>query len=95
MAPYATIMIEKHALPSVQESIAIGKHVLERKLAAYTSRLTQFEQTRKMDTLTFLRLFEHGELEDHKEWIEWEHLANVVTLLQKKIRDLEAVKYES
>ena len=43
----------------------------------------------------FKKKFGLGELGDDKEWIEWNHLANVVSLLQKKIQDLETLKYES
>ncbi|MCK4486285.1 MAG: hypothetical protein KAU38_05900 [Desulfobacterales bacterium] len=48
-----------------------------------------------MDTETFTKLFGKGELGDNKEWIEWDHVASVVSLLKKKLRDLENVKYES
>jgi hypothetical protein len=95
MPNYATILIEKSGLPSVKEGLQIGKYVLERKLSAYSNRLTQCEHAANMDTSTFLRLFEQGELDDRKDWIEWEHLATVVKLLQKKVRDLETLRYES
>lgn len=94
MASYSTIRFEKHALPSIQESIQLGKRMLEQKLTVCKNRLTSFEKSKQMDTVTFLRLFEQGELGDHKEWIEWEHLASVASILQKKIEDLETVQYE-
>ena len=50
--------------------------------------------TKDMDTEIFKKKFNAGELGDDKEWIEWEHFANVVSLLQKKIIDLETLKYE-
>ena len=48
-----------------------------------------------MDNETFKKKFNSGELGDDKEWIEWEHLVKVVSLLQKKIIDLETLKYET
>ena len=95
MDNYATIIVEKNALPSVKESIAIGKRMLERKLLTYTQKLRYFETTKNMDTPTFIRLFENGELGDQKEWIEWEYIASVVKLLQKKLNDLETLRYEA
>ena len=95
MSNYATIMMEKHALPSVQESLSIGKQVWERKLTTYTRRLRRFETANNMDTQTFSDLFEKGELGDQKEWLEWDHFASVVRVLQKKLRDLETIRYES
>jgi len=29
MKTYSTILVEKTALPSIQESLALGKHILE------------------------------------------------------------------
>lgn len=95
MPNYATILIEKSGLPSLQEGLRIGKYVMERKLSAYSKRLMQCEHAANMDTSSFLRLFEQGELDDRKDWLEWEHLAAVVNLLQKKVRDLETLRYES
>ncbi len=95
MANYATILIEQNSLHSLREGLQIGKHVLERKLSAYSNRLMQCEHAANMDTPTFLRLFEQGALDDRKDWLEWEHLAAVVKLLQKKVRDLETLRYES
>jgi hypothetical protein len=95
MNNYTTIMIERSALQSVQESINIGKHVLKRKLAVYADKLKHFEETMHMDTRTFMTLFEQGELGDQKEWLEWDHVASVVKALQKKLRDLETLQYES
>ena len=55
----------------------------------------EFEKAKNMDTEIFKKKFNSGELGDNKEWIEWEHFANVVSLLQKKIIDLETLKYET
>ena len=42
----------------------------------------------------FNRLFGKGELGDNKEWIEWDHVVSVASLLKKKLRDLENLKYD-
>ena len=55
MADYAKVMVEKNALSSLQESISIGKQVLERKLVAYQNKIKRFEETKGMDTETFNR----------------------------------------
>ena len=94
MASYATIRFEKHALPSIQESIQLGKRILEKKLTACKNRLTRFEKSKQMDTVTFLHLFEEGELGDNQEWIEWEHVAQVAIMLEKKLKGLDTVQYE-
>lgn len=95
MPAYATILIETSGLASLKEGLQIGKYILERKLSVYRRRLKQCEDAANMETSAFLRLFEQGELDDRKDWIEWEHLATVVNLLQKKVRDLETLRYES
>ena len=95
MADFAKVTVAKDALSSLQESFNIGKEVLQRKLSAYQKKIERFEKTKDMDTEIFKKKFGLGELGDDKEWIEWNHLADVVSLLQKKIHDLETLKYES
>ena len=57
MSDYAKVLVDKKALLSVQESISIGKQILQRKLAAYRTKVTKFEELNKMDTITFSNLF--------------------------------------
>ncbi len=95
MAKYAKVLVDKNALLTVQESIGIGKQILERKLTAYQAKLARFEQANDMKTATFSDLFNKGQLGDKKDWLKWDHYANAVNLLEKKIADLEGVKYES
>ena len=94
MKNYVKVMIEKRGLSSLQESINIGKQVMERKLAAYQKKVEKFEQAGGMDTEAFVMSFNKGELGDNKKWLEWDHVANVVNLLKKKLDDLESLKYE-
>jgi hypothetical protein len=95
MAEYARVLIEKGGLPSLKDSITIGKQVIERKLAVYEKRIQKFEESKDMDNETFLTLFNNGKLGDNKEWLEWEHIASVSNLLKKKLDDLSKLKYES
>ncbi|MCP4104862.1 MAG: hypothetical protein GY749_04895 [Desulfobacteraceae bacterium] len=95
MPDYAKIIIEKNAVSSLRESIDIGRDVMEKKLAAYQNKIKVFEKTNRMDTVTFKEKFEKGELGDNKEWIEWNHFASITSLLQKKLNDLENIRYES
>ena len=94
MKNYAKVMIETKGLSSLQESINIGKQVMERKLAAYQKKAAQFEQAEGMDTEAFIVLFNKGELGDNKKWLKWDHVANVANLLKKKLGDLASLKYE-
>jgi len=80
-------IIEKDALASLQEIVETDREVLERKLSACKSRIKKFEEKAGMDTETFVRRFESGELGDGREWMEWDHLASVARGLQKKICD--------
>lgn len=95
MPEYAKVMIDKKALLSIQESISIGKHFLQRKLVTYRTKVAKFEELNNMDTQTFRNLFNKGELGDKKEWLKWDHYASAVNLLEKKISDLEGIRYES
>ncbi|GAK49057.1 hypothetical protein U14_00275 [Candidatus Moduliflexus flocculans] len=95
MKTYSTILIEKSALPSIQESLALGKRILEQKLATYQRRLREFEATFKFDTSTFAERFENGELGDDKVWFVWDHARSAVAVLEKKLHDLETVRYEA
>lgn len=94
MRKYAKVLVDKNALLSVQESISIGKQVLQRKLAVYRAKVAQFEELNTMDTVIFSTLFNKGELGDKKEWLKWDHYANAITLLEKKLSDLESIRYE-
>ena len=94
MEEYATILIERNSLPSLQESINIGRQVLQRKLTVYKKKATKFEQANGMDTETFSLSFNKGDLGDNKEWLEWDHVATVISLLKKKLNDLKNLKYE-
>ena len=60
MSNYANICFEKQAEPVIQETIELGKRILEQKLAVYQNRLKFFEKTKNMDTSTFLRLFDQA-----------------------------------
>jgi hypothetical protein len=95
MEEYARVLVEKDGLPSLKDSITIGKQVIERKLAVYQMKIKKLEDAKNMNNETFLRLFNNGKLGDDKEWIEWEHIANVSDLLKKKLDDLSKLKYES
>jgi len=95
MQKYAKVLVDKNALLSVQESISIGKQILQRKLAAYRTKVARFEELNNMDTVTFSNLFNKGELGDKKEWLKWDHYASAVNLLEKKLSDLEGIRYES
>ena len=94
MEDYAKVLIKKDGLPSLKDSITIGKQVIERKLAIYKKKIMEFEEAKGMNNETFLTLFTNGKLGDNKEWLEWEHLANVSDLLKKKLDDLRKLKYE-
>lgn len=94
MEDYARVLIEKSGLQSLKDSITIGKQVIERKLAIYKKKIREFEEAKGMNNETFLTLFTNGKLGDNKEWLEWEHLANVSDLLKKKLDDLAKLKYE-
>ena len=94
MPKYAKVLVDQSALLSVQESISIGKQILQRKLAAYQTKLAKFEELNNMDTITFSDLFNKGKLGDKKEWLKWDHYACAVNLLEKKLSDLEGIRYE-
>ena len=95
MSDYAKVLVDKNALASVQESISIGKQILQRKLTAYRSKVAHFEELNTMDTATFSNLFNKGELGDNREWLKWDHFANAIKLLERKISDLDGIRYES
>ena len=87
MTNYAKAIIEKDALASLQEIVETGREVLERKLSACKNRIKKFEEKAGMDTDTFGRRFESGELGDGREWMEWDHLASVARNLQNRMSD--------
>lgn len=91
----ATIRIDRDALKSVQESIQLGKTITQQKLVVCQTRLARFEKEKRMDTDTFLRLFEDGQLGDDADLIEWEHFARASDLLNKKLNDLKSIRYGS
>ena len=66
---YAKVLIEKERLSSLQESISIGKQVLERKLAVYKKKIEKFEQARGMDNEAFMASFNKGELGDERDFL--------------------------
>ena len=95
MSEYVSIMIDKKALLNLQESINIGKQIFQKKLTTYQAKIAKFEKINNMDTITFIKLFNNGKLGDDKEWLRWEHYASTVNLLEKKLSDLEGIRYES
>ena len=60
MEDYAKVLIEKNGLPSLKDSITIGKQVIERKLAVYKKKIEKFEEAKDMNNETFLTLFTNG-----------------------------------
>lgn len=94
MTETAKILIEKSAIPTLKESVNIGKNMLRGKLEAYQKKNRKFEELRGMDADTFSRKFNNGDLGDDKEWIEWDHVISVINVLETKIRDIENITYE-
>jgi hypothetical protein len=92
---YNKVLIDKEALLTVQESIQIGRQILQRKQLAYQTKISKFETTHNMDTVTFSKLFNQGKLGDQKEWLKWDHYVSVINILEQKISILENLKYES
>ncbi len=84
MADYAKVIVGKDALGSLREIVDAGREVLERKLLACSNRMREFEEKTGMDTGTFVRRFESGDIGDGREWMEWDHLASVSRSLKKK-----------
>ncbi len=88
------VLVEKDGLSSFQESMAIGRQVLEKKLAVYENKLRTYEKERGIDSQTFLMRFNNGELGDGQDLLKWEHLATVAALLRKKLLDINSLRYE-
>ena len=55
----------------------------QEKLEACKKRLARFEKQNGMDTDTFLRLFQAGQIGDDADLIEWEHFAYLTGILEK------------
>ncbi len=87
MSGYSKVLVEKDALTSVRESIDIGKQILQKKLEAYRSKAANFEKLNNMSTSSFIEKFNRGKLGDNKVWLQWEHYAIAIKLLEKKITD--------
>jgi hypothetical protein len=95
MFQYAKVLVNKNAISSAQESINIGKDLLQRKLTAHKHKVMQFEQNNHMDTETFVNLFNQGKLEDSADYVRWDYYAQAACVLEKKISDIEGIRYES
>lgn len=94
MSNCVKVLIEKDGLSSFQESIAIGRQVLEKKLAVYEKKLRTYEKEKGIDSQTFLMRFNNGELGDEQDLLKWEHLATAAVLLRKKLSDINSLRYE-
>ena len=53
MEDYAKVLIKKDGLPSLKDSITIGKQVIERKLATYKKKIMEFEEAKGMNNGNF------------------------------------------
>ena len=71
MTEIAKVTVAKDALSSLQESINIGKEVLQRKLSAYQKKILEFEKAKDMDNETFKKKSTSGELGVDKNWLGW------------------------
>ena len=87
----ATILVERTALPSIQESLALGRRILEQKLATYCRRLREFETRFRFDTPTFAERFEKGELGDEAVWFAWDHTRSAAAVLEKKLLETRRI----
>ncbi len=94
MTETAKILVPKDALPTLKESINIGRSVLHGKLETYQRKNTRFEELKGMDAATFKRLFNNGDLDDNREWLEWDHVISVITVLKSKLGELDEITYE-
>jgi hypothetical protein len=69
--------------------ITIGRH--QQRLARYECDLREFESRYGMDSATFYRRFEAGELGDAMDFFEWAGLYELRQDLVEKIQRLESV----
>ena len=69
--------------------LTLGRH--RQRLARYAHDLRAFEQQYAMDSETFYRRFEAGELGDRMDFFEWAGLCELRQDLLQKIHRIEAV----
>ncbi|MBI3949558.1 MAG: hypothetical protein HY314_03785 [Acidobacteria bacterium] len=70
--------------------ITIGQH--RHRLERYERDLREFENRYSMDSATFYRRFEAGELGDAIDFFEWAGLYELRQALVEKIQRLESVR---
>ena len=68
--------------------VALSQHRL--RLKRYEQDLREFEERYGMESATFYRRFEAGELGDAMDFFEWAGLYELYQDIQKKIRRLES-----
>jgi hypothetical protein len=72
---------EQNDSQGTPKSIKASEMSAHEKLVACKKRLARFEKQNGMDTDTFLRLFQAGQLGDDADLIEWEHFAYLAVIL--------------
>jgi len=65
------LKIDKETLPVVKAGLTMKRNALKFNLKRYQERLSAFEKKYNMDSQTFLKKFNQGELGDDADWFEW------------------------
>jgi hypothetical protein len=78
-----TLVIEKENIDIIKNAINLEKNIYKTKSDYYKDKLKKFEKKYNMDSKTFYKKFNLGELEDDSDFFEWEYYCE----LDNKIKD--------
>ena len=77
--------------PIVKSSLDLKRKIFEKNLNEYQKRLSQYEKNHKMNSRTFKKKFDAGELGDDRVWFDWMYVYSAYKETKKKLRLLESV----
>lgn len=82
------LALSDEARPLVKSSLDLKKKIFERSLKDYQRRLSQYEKLHKMDSQTFEKKFNAGELGDDRVWFDWMYVYSAFKETKKKLKDI-------
>lgn len=86
-----TLTLQPQAVPLVKAGLEMKRRALEFGLRRYRERLTTFEKRYGLNSRSFARKFDAGELGDESDWFEWQYIWESFLETRRQLELLEGI----
>lgn len=86
-----TLTLRPQVMPLVKAGLELKRRALEFGRRRYQERLAAFEERYGVDSQTFIRKFDAGELGDDADWFEWQYVWESFQETRRQLELLDSI----